>query len=501
VSRTKRYCLYRAILFFLLFSLICVFREKGKSLLPLFVLLSIFILDEVFVLFVQRKVILYNFLLDVTYISLLIVFTGSALSPFVSFYLPLIVLSAYLLFPVDSFIVSGYSILSFGMVSLFFTEKIPAGLILISLPEFPPLDIVLIEFVVYSFVFIFTAAVSSLVIQVLREQLTRVKVDISDIVEAIDYGIVTVDENGRIVWSNSKSSDFVGVSLSPGKVLFDIIKSPFKEHIGKILSGEEKQLEFENKDKIFMVRSSGLFEGKGTVLTINDKTEEKEIEKKMQMRDKLVTLGNFAANLAHEVRNPVSSIRASAELIGPSIKGKKDRNEKLREVIMKESDRLDYLVESFLDFTKSFDLKNKEIYVHTLIEDVINELKQSKFFNNTIRLGNKVTNNISIKGDYNLLKSVFLNLGINSLKAMSDGGGDIVFGEKNENGKKMVFVRDNGCGIQEKDLSKIFSPFYTHFKEGFGFGLPIVKKIIELHNWDVKVESVLGEGTEVSIIV
>jgi signal transduction histidine kinase len=500
VSKAKRYCLYRAILFFLLFSLIFVFRERGKSFLPLVVLFSVFILDEVFVLLVLRKVKTYNLLLDVTYITFLIVFTGSALSPFVSFYLPLIVLSAYLLYPVDSFIVSGYSVLSFGMVALLFTEKIPPGFILISLPETPPQEIVLVEFVVYSFVFIFTAAVSSLVVQVLRAQLTRVRIDISDIVEAIDYGIVAVDGEGSILWSNSTASNFLGDSLSPGKTLLEITNDPFKKPIEKILRGEEKQLEFESEDKIFMVRSSGLFEEKGTILMINDRTEEKEMERKMQMRDKLVTLGNFAANLAHEVRNPVSSIRASAELIGPSVKGKKDKNKRLKEVIMKESDRLDYLVESFLDFTKSFDLKNKEIGVHKLIEDVISELKQSKFFNKNIKFSNRVKDDFSLKGDYNLLKSVFFNLSVNSLKAMSDGG-NLVFGAKREDDKKILFVKDNGCGIQKKDLNKIFSPFYTHFKEGFGFGLPIVKKIIELHNWELTVDSVVGEGTEIRIIV
>ncbi len=500
MDRTKRYCLYRAILFVLLISLICAFRERGKNFLPLVVLFSVFIVDEIFVLFVLRKVKTYNFLLDITYITFLIVFTGSALSPFVSFYLPLIVLSAYLLLPVDSFVVSGYSILSFGMVSLLFTEKIPAGLVLISLPEVPSPEIVLVEFVVFSFVFIFTAAVSSLVVQVFREQLIRFKVDIYDIVEAIDYGIVTVGENGCIVWSNSKASNFLEVLLLPGKNLLEVTRAPFKEPIERILKGEEKQLEFENEDKIFMVKSSGLFEGKGTVLMINDKTEEKEIERKMQMRDKLVTLGNFAANLAHEVRNPVSSIRASAELIDPSVKDNADKNKKLREVIMKESDRLDYLVESFLDFTKSFDLKNKEMGLYKLIEDVINELKGSKYFNKKIKFKNKVKNSISLKGDYNLLKSVFLNLGVNSLKAMPEGG-DLVFGAKEDNGKKILFVKDNGCGIKKKDLNKIFSPFYTHFNEGFGFGLPIVKKIIELHNWKVTVDSDLGEGTEIRIIV
>jgi signal transduction histidine kinase len=443
---------------------------------------------------------LFNFLLDVTYLSVLIIYTGAALSPFVPFYLPIVVLSAYLLFSIDSFIVSGYSAVSFGITSIFLTEKIPENLFLISVPSFPPIDIVLIEFIVYSFVFIFTAAVSSLVVQVLREQLIRVKVDISDIVEAIDYGIITVDGQGRIVWSNSRAEDFLHIALSPGKILSDIVSFPFKEPIQKLLSRKEKKVEFENEDRILMMRSSDLLDGKGTILMINDQTEEKEIEKKMQMRDKLVTLGNFAANLAHEVRNPVSSIRASAELIGPSVKRNVDKNEKLRKLIIKESDRLDYLVESFLDFTKSFNLENRKISPYNLVEDIISDLKTNKFFNEAIKFKNEVSEDFTMKGDYNLLKSVLSNLGVNSLKAMSEGGA-LSFGNRKDGDKKILFVKDTGCGIKEKDLNKVFSPFYTQFKEGFGFGLPIVKKIVELHNWNIEISSVVGEGTEIRIIV
>lgn len=500
MNRSKRYCLYRAIIFLLLLSLILIFREREKSFLPLIILFSFFILDETFVLFVQRKVKIYNFLLDVTYISFFVVFTGSALSPFVPFYLPLIILSAYLLAPVDSFMVSGYSILSFGMISLFFTEKIPTGFILINQPEMLPQDIILIEFIVYSFVFIFTAAVSSLVVQFFRRQLIRFKVDISDIVESIDYGIIAVDKEGDIVWSNSKASHFLGVPILPGKNILEVTNNPFKEPIEKILMKENRKLEFEVDDRTLMIRNSGLFEGEGMILIINDRTEEKEIERKMQTRDKLVTLGNFAASLAHEVRNPVSSIRASAELIGPSVKGDVNKNKRLKEVIMRESDRLDYLVESFLDFTKSFNLTNKELDISKLMADVVSELKGNRYFNKGVKIRNLINGNFSVKGDYNLLKSVFLNLGINSLKAMPEGG-ELVFGTRENNGRKVFFVKDNGCGIKKKDLNKIFSPFHTNFKEGFGFGLAIVKKVLELHDWEVGVSSVVGEGTEIRIII
>lgn len=499
MSRCKRYCLYKLILFLLLLSLIFAFREKGKSLFPLIVFSSVFLLDELLVFFVQRRVKLYNLLLDVTYLSVLLVFTGGPLSPFAPFYLPLVVLSAYFLFPIDSFIVSGYSALSYGMVSIFLAEGIQRGFILIDIPEFPPLEIVLIEFVVYSFAFLFTAAVSSLVVQVWREQLAKVRVNTSDIVEAIDYGIITVDEEGNVVWSNSKAADFLKASFLGGRKLMEVTESPFKEPIEKILNREERRIEFESGDRVFMVRGSDLLDGKGTILMINDRTEEKEMERKMHMREKLVILGNFAANLAHEVRNPVSSIRASAELIGTT-KDNLRKNKRLKKLIMKESDRLDYLVESFLDFTKSFDLESKDIPLYELIEEVIGELKVSKHFNNNVKFQNEIRKGITVKGDYRLLKSVFFNLGVNSLKSMFEKGGSLSFGVE-EDGKPVIFVKDTGCGIKGQDLDKIFSPFYSHFKEGFGFGLPIVKKVLELHNWNIEIDSTVGEGTEMRIII
>ncbi|MEO0292932.1 MAG: ATP-binding protein [candidate division WOR-3 bacterium] len=497
MNKIKRYCIYRFILFLLIFFLIFIFREERKSLFPLFLLSSIFILDEIFVLSSQKNPNLFNLILDGLYLSLSVIFTGGAVSPFIPFYLLLIMLTAYMLEPVHSFIISGYSILSYGFISLFLREKIPGNLIMVALPELPGLETVLIEFVVFSFAFIFTSAFTSLIIQVFRRQLIRFKIDISDIVEAIEYGIVAVDEEGRIVWKNSKASKLLGVSLPRGERYLEVLPSPFNEAFEKILKKEEKQIELEVGGKIFTIRGNN-FEDKGVIFTIKDSTEEKEIERKMQMREKLVTLGNFAANLAHEVRNPVSSIRASAELISPS-KGKVNKNKKIKEVILKESDRLDYLVESFLDFAKSFDLESKEIQVYSLIENVIRDLKKSKYFNKNIKIQNKVGKEFKIKGDYNLLRSVFFNLGVNSLKAISKEG-TVEFGVE-ENDKKVIFVKDTGCGIKEEDLNEIFSPFYSRFKEGFGFGLPIVKKILDLHNFDIEVKSKVGEGTEVKVII
>ncbi|MCK4225564.1 HAMP domain-containing histidine kinase, partial [candidate division WOR-3 bacterium] len=120
-------------------------------------------------------------------------------------------------------------------------------------------------------------------------------------------------------------------------------------------------------------------------------------------------------------------------------------------------------------------------------------------FDDNISIENRVSDTIKIKADQALLRSVLLNLGTNSLKAMRNGG-QLIFNCHIDE-KVVIGVEDTGCGIPEKDIKRIFSPFYSRFNDGFGFGLAIVKKIIELHGWDCKVDSQLNKGTKFRIII
>lgn len=498
VNHFRRYFLYRSALFTTLLGITLLFLKQSEGLVPLLILTSVFIIDEILVYSFQKGVYLFNILIDFAYLSIFIVFTGGSLSPFVPFYLPLTVLGAYLFFPLDSFIVAGCSAAFYGVISLVLAGRIPESLLLIEVPELPSLPEALLGFIVYSLSFLFTAALSSFIIQRLRKENVRLRVTTSDILEAIDYGIITVNEDGNIVWSNSKAASILGGKLPSNENLSKIVHNEFLEPMSKILKREKKEVELRVEDKVYKIRGNDLFDGEGTILMINDTTKEREMERKMQMQEKLVTLGQFAANLAHGVRNPVSSIRASAELIDTKVQNPK-KNNRLRELIIEESDHLENLINNFLDFTRNFKLKKEEINLHSLTNEVIPSLKRSKYFHDKVRIINKIDKGLKIKGDYTLLKNVLINLGTNSLKAMRDGG-NLIF-DVTMNEKITIVIEDTGCGIKKEDLDRIFSPFYSSFNDGFGFGLSIVKKIVELHNWDIKAESKLGGGTKFRIIL
>ncbi|MCK4420858.1 hypothetical protein KAW48_03590 [candidate division WOR-3 bacterium] len=466
--------------------------------LPLALFSILFIIDEILVFFLQDRTRLFNLLIDATYLSLFIGFTGGFYSPFAPFYFTLIVFAAYLLSPISSFIIAGYSGILYGFICFGIPNNLPERLLLFQLPEVPTPVEALLTFIIYSLSFIFTAALSSFIVERFKKEVVRLKVTTGDILEAMDQAIITLDDEKRIVWSNSTASTMLNKTFKTGDFLNEVLYKPLRSTFEKIVTGEKEEFEFEYNDRTYKLKRNDLNQEQGTILVINDVTREKEIEKEMQMRGKLITLGQFAANLAHEVRNPVSSIRASAELFKPQGKYSQ-KNEQLKQLIIDESDHLNGLVEKFLEFTKDFEVKLKDIYLRDAFEKTKSLLKMSKYFNDKITIEDKVDKHILINADPNMLKSVLVNLGTNSLKSMRNGGRLIFNAVRNE--KIIIEVEDTGYGISEEDMNNIFSPFFSRFNDGFGFGLAIVKRIVKLHGWDIRVESKLGQGTKFKIII
>lgn len=499
MNRFSRYFLYRTVLFISVLGITIFFIKEGGSLFPLLIFLLLFIIDEILVHTLQKEIKLFNILIDSTYLSIFIIFTGGVYSPFAPFYFTFIVLSAYLLSPLDSFITAGYSGLLYGLICLVFPGYIPERLVLITLPPVPSLPDVLLNYIIYSLSFLFTAALSSFIVERFRREMIRLRVTTGDILGAIDYGILTIDDKRRIVWSNEIASILLDDDLEPGKYIDRILPGSFYHSLEKVFSDEKKEEEIDFRDRIYRIRRNELHQGQGTILLINDVTLEKQREEEIQMREKLITIGQFAANLAHSVRNPVSSIRASAELFDVEKGEYLDKNRRLKRLIIEESDHLDGLVLNFLDFTRGLEINPVEVHLRELCGEIEILLKKSKYFDDNISIENRVSDTIKIKADQALLRSVLLNLGTNSLKAMRNGG-QLIF-NCHTDGKIVIGVEDTGCGIPEKDIKRIFSPFYSRFNDGFGFGLAIVKKIIELHGWDCKVDSQLNKGTKFRIII
>lgn len=226
--------------------------------------------------------------------------------------------------------------------------------------------------------------------------------------------------------------------------------------------------------------------------------EQRLLEDQLNQAERLAVLGEMVAGVSHEIKNPLGIIRSTAELLAE----KSERNEvdaKLSNVIIEESGRLNDVVTSFLDFARpqvphlqDCDLNEVIARNVTFLEP---ELEKKKVI---VRNGNLGDRRRIIEADPGLLHRAFLNIFMNAVQAMEDGGKiTINIAEEKENYR--VEIQDTGVGIREENLKKIFSPFFTTREEGSGLGLSIVKNIIEGHKGKIWIESEAGVGTKVFV--
>jgi len=221
----------------------------------------------------------------------------------------------------------------------------------------------------------------------------------------------------------------------------------------------------------------------------------KEMEEQLRVQDRLAALGELSAGVAHEIRNPLSIIKGSAEVLRKKLPEEDPRRE-LADFITSEVDRLNNVVSDFLQFARP----NPPQLTH---EDV-NEVVRRSVDMLSDRLQKK---GIDLQTDYDAdcdrtlldkekIHQVLLNLIINASQAMEKGGELIVRTSSAPlTGEVRIVIQDSGCGISEEDLHKIFNPFFTTKPSGTGLGLSIVQRILESHGGRVEVSSTVGKGT------
>jgi len=226
--------------------------------------------------------------------------------------------------------------------------------------------------------------------------------------------------------------------------------------------------------------------------------ERRRLEGKLHHAERLATLGEMVASVSHEIKNPLGIIRSTGELLNKRLKEQAPTSRHLAEIIVAETIRLNDIVREFLDFARPQVPNFASADVNDPLLKVI-EFLQPELAINQIGLEQNLDPAIKpIDIDQNLLYRVFLNLFVNAVQAMPDGGTLSVNSslEASEGNKKNVVIRikDTGVGISKDKLGMIFTPFYTNKNRGTGLGLAIVKNIIEEHNGTIDVESTTGEG-------
>lgn len=221
------------------------------------------------------------------------------------------------------------------------------------------------------------------------------------------------------------------------------------------------------------------------------------VEEQLRRAEKLSTLGEMAAVLAHEIRNPLGSIRGTAEILRDDYRPGDPKHEFI-EIQIKETERLNRVVEDFLRMARPHPAEMRRCSLREELETIVT-LTGNDARERGIRLVlEPTTGDAEVKGDGEKLRQAFLNIVINALQA-TPAGGSVTISIRQTASDHEIRFRDSGTGIDGDALEKIFEPFYTTKPDGTGLGLAITRKIIEGHGGTLEVESEVGKGTTVVV--
>ena len=233
---------------------------------------------------------------------------------------------------------------------------------------------------------------------------------------------------------------------------------------------------------------------------IRDITERKRIEQELIQTDKMKSIGQLSASLAHEIKNPLNSIVINLEILRSFID--KNTSDELKKpfdkyigIIQTEVTRLDKVIKDFLNFAKPQTTLYEDVDVNDIISHIV-EFLEPETNKNGVTIYKKLSKKLyKIHGEENQLKQIILNLLLNSVQAMPEGGTVTISTDNAKDGKVLISIHDTGIGISTEDASQIFDPFFTTKEKGSGLGLPMVGQLIKNHGGKIRFESVQDKGT------
>ena len=336
-----------------------------------------------------------------------------------------------------------------------------------------------------------------------RTSLQEIRAFTSTIMGQMPVGLLTLDRSGQIQKTNEAGRRILRVSGLSGS----IEDFPCFLPIAARLEREQAVVEEEVRHRIeqgeevpLLVNASAIREGDdiaGYVLLFTDISHIKRLEDQLRRSERLAALGMLAAGVAHEIRNPLSSIKGFAKILAGRFRDG-DSGRKIAAVMEHEVERLNRVVTELLDFARPTELKKHTCSVEKLIDDT-RRLVESDAIHQGVRVETFVEpESLEAEVDPDRFVQVLLNLSLNGLQAMEGGG--VLRIEAVQEGQDVVFrVIDSGAGIAPEHLSHIFDPYFTTKPRGVGLGLANVHKLLESHGADIQVLSSVGQGTTFTI--
>ncbi len=252
---------------------------------------------------------------------------------------------------------------------------------------------------------------------------------------------------------------------------------------------------------LFLFVALTLIVRRGERILIVRSNERTELERQLQQAEKLASIGQLVATIAHEIRNPLGIIRSSAEMLMRKANPQPERIRKFSGVIYEEATRLNSILTDFLEFARPRAPKMKKINVGDVLARVRDNLESERRSREITWLQEgESPSEPYVAGDPDLLYQAFLNIAMNAFEAVGkDGVVSVTIPETN--GMVRIDISDTGHGISEESLDKIFTPFFTTNQMGTGLGLSVVRNIISAHNGEIKARNTEDGGAVFSIML
>jgi len=346
-----------------------------------------------------------------------------------------------------------------------------------------------------------------------RRSLSTVKAFSENLVDHMPIGLIAINSNGEITSLNHvaervfSDSSSISIGESAGKLLPEAILEQI-EMFKQVPHSVEKEIECdlgEGQILPISITVSALEDERGVflgyILLFKDLTEMNLLRKEVERNKRLASIGSLAAGIAHEIRNPLSSIKGFATYFKEtSFEKEADKNSAT--VMIQEVERLDRVVGQLLEFARPVTITRKMIHIKPLLEDALTVIK-NKDSHGLISIEKRFPSNIPpVKADPDRLIQVFLNLLLNGMDAIEGNGKISVSIYINDIKKGIdILLKDTGKGISKKNQAHIFDPYFTTKSSGTGLGLAISLNIVNAHKGEILVESKEGKGTTFTVFL
>lgn len=320
------------------------------------------------------------------------------------------------------------------------------------------------------------------------------------LIEKMPLGLIVSKDENQILLQNDYLKNYL--NLNDQDITDLVVKfhtafeqSPLKQ------SDFVYETQMNHEKKVFQLDKMQYFdeevESDLNILLIKDVTNLRQLENQLKQKEKLAAVGQLAAGIAHEIRNPLAGISGSIQMLSQDATDPVQK--KLMNIVLKEIDRLNHLITEFLDYAKPEKKPDQQVDLKSLLEETVQSLKLNPEAQPHLSWQIDLKSEV-VLGFKDKLKQAFLNILINSLHAVKDRSDAMVsISLFHEEDSVILSIKDNGIGISPETQQKMFEPFHTTKPKGTGLGLAITHKILDSHNAKIFVNSEVNKGVEFKI--